>query len=91
MTSHTPQLSRVPERRFDVIKDGVLATLLNKKLNDTAQNILWAEAVHICQPVIHSMATTGSTTSLFGNFYGEKPKIIGSFTDFGHIGYATKR
>ena len=37
------------------------------------------------------MATTGSTISLFENFYGENPKIIGSFSEFGRIRYITKR
>ena len=37
------------------------------------------------------MATTGSTTSLFEKFYGENPKIIGLFSEFGRIGYVTKR
>ena len=36
------------------------------------------------------MDTKGSTTSPFDNFYGEKPKIIGSLSDFGHIVYVTK-
>ena len=62
-TSHTPQMNGVIERRFYVIKEGALAILLNAKLNDTAQNILWEEAVHTCKRVRNSMATTGSTTS----------------------------
>ena len=37
------------------------------------------------------MATTCITTSPFGNFYGEKLKIIGSFLEFGYIGYITKQ
>ena len=37
------------------------------------------------------MAITGSTISPFENFYGEKTKIIGSFSEFGRIGYVTKR
>ena len=37
------------------------------------------------------MATIGSTTSPFGHFYGEKPKIIASFPEFGLIEYVTKR
>ena len=36
------------------------------------------------------MAITGSTTSLFEKFYGEKPKIIGLLLEFGRIGYVTK-
>ena len=36
------------------------------------------------------MDTTGSTTSPFENFEGEKPKIIGSFSEFGSIVYITK-
>ena len=58
---------------------------LNAKLNETYQKMLWAEAVHMRRRVRNSMATIGSTTSLFKNFYGEKPKIIGSFSDFGCI------
>ena len=37
------------------------------------------------------MADTGSTRSLFENFYGGKPKIIGSFSDFRRIRYVTKQ
>ena len=65
--------------------------LINAKLNDTAQEILWAEAVRTCERVRNSMAATGSTTSPFEIFYGEKPKIIDSFSEFGRIGYVTKR
>ena len=39
----------------------------------------------------NSMAIMGSTTSPFDIFYGEKPNIIGSFSEFGRIGYITKR
>ena len=35
-------------------------------------------------------ATTGSTKSPFEIFYGEKPKIIGMFLEFGRISYVTK-
>ena len=37
------------------------------------------------------MANTGSTAIPFKNFYGEKPKIIGSLSQFGRIAYVTKR
>ena len=63
------QLNGVTERRFSVIKEVALAMMLNAKLNYAAQKILWAEAVHTCERVINRMATTGSTTSPFGNFY----------------------
>ena len=33
--------------------------LLNEKLNDTAKKMLWEEAVHMCERVQKSMATTG--------------------------------
>ena len=36
------------------------------------------------------MATTGITTSTFKIFYGEKPKIIGLFSEFGSIEFITK-
>ena len=45
-TPHTPHLNRVIEIRFAIIKEGVLAMLLNAKINDTAQKMLWPEAVH---------------------------------------------
>ena len=64
--------------------------LLNTKLNDTAQKILWKEAVHMFKRV-NSMDTTGSTTSPFKIFYREKPNIIGLFSEFGPIGYVTKQ
>ena len=65
--------------------------MLNVKLNDTAQKILWGEAVYPCERVRNIMATAVSTTSSFETFYGEKPKIIGLFLEFWHIGYVTKQ
>ena len=41
MTPHTPQLNGVIEERFSVIKEGALDMLLNEKLNDTNQKIMW--------------------------------------------------
>ena len=64
--------------------------LLNAKLNHTYQKIMWEEAIHTCKHVRNSMSTTGSTTSPFERFYGEKPKIVGSFSEFKRIGYITK-
>ena len=75
-TPHTPQLNGVIERIFSVIKEGALAMLLNTKLNNTAQKMLWAEAGHTRERVRNSIATTGSTTSLFGNLYGEFPRSL---------------
>ena len=37
------------------------------------------------------MSDTGSTKILFGIFYGEKPKIINLFSEFGRIVYVTKK
>ena len=65
--------------------------LLNEKLNKTVQKILWTEVVHMCERVQNSMSTTGITKSPFDFFYGEKPKIIDSFPEFGFIAYVTKR
>ena len=64
--------------------------LLNAKLNDTAQKMLWIEAVHTCKFRRNIMKTTGITTSPFENFHKEKSKIIGLFSEFGCIGYVTK-
>ena len=52
--------------------------------------MLWTEAVNMCECVRKIMDNTGSTKSTFKNIYGEKPKIIGSFSEFGRIGYVTK-
>ena len=90
MTPHAPHLNGVIERKFDVIKGGTLAMMLKAKLNDKAQKMLWEEAVHMCERIRNSMATTCSTTSPFEKLYGEKPKIIGLFFEFGRIGYVTK-
>ena len=65
--------------------------LLNEKLNDTAQNMLWTEAVHTCKRIRNSTTKTCSTTSPFEHFYGEKPMIIGQFSEFRRIGYITKQ
>ena len=40
-TPHVPQLNGVAKIRFAFIKAVVLAMLLNAKLNDTDQKILW--------------------------------------------------
>ena len=53
--------------------------------------MLWAESDHSRKRVRNSMATTGSSTSPFKRLYGEKPKIIGLFSEFGRIGYVTKQ
>ena len=90
-THHTPHLNKVIERRFSAIKEGASAILLNAKFDDTSQKMLWEEAVHTCKHIINSMDTTGSTTIPFENSYGEKPRIIGLLSEFGRIGYVTKR
>ena len=63
-TPYTPQLNRVTEIIFGVIKEGVLAILLNAKLKDTAQKMLWTEAVHTFERVRNSIDTTGSIGNL---------------------------
>ena len=45
-TPHTPQLNKVIEGIFSVIKKGALDMILNSNLNDTAQKMLWEETVH---------------------------------------------
>ena len=65
--------------------------MLNVKLNDTAQKILWEEDIHMCKRVRNSMANTGSTTSPLKNINRKKLKIIGLFLEFGRIGYVTKQ
>ena len=59
--------------------------LLNAKLNDTAQKFLWKGYVHTCERIQNIMATEVSMQSLFEMFYGEKPKIFGSFLELGRI------
>ena len=54
--------------------------LLNAKINEYSQNILWTEAIHMCECIRNSMDTTGSTTSPLESFYGLKPKIIVSLS-----------
>ena len=39
--------------------------LINAKINDKAQKMLWAEAVHTCARVRNSMANMGSTKRPF--------------------------
>ena len=55
-----PWLNGVIKRRSPVITVGALAMLLNVKLNDTAQKILWSEAFHTCERMRNSMENTGS-------------------------------
>ena len=58
--------------------------LLNEKINDTAQKN-WVEAIHTYKSVRNSVAARGSTKSPFGKLYGEKPKIVGSLSEFVRI------
>ena len=41
MTLHMPQLNGVIEIRYAVIHEGALAVLMNAKLNETSQKMLW--------------------------------------------------
>ena len=50
-TPYTPQLNGIIERILAATKEGLLAMMLNAKLYDTAQKILWLEAVHTCERV----------------------------------------
>ena len=68
-----------------------MAIILNEKLNDIAQKMLWSEAVHMCKRVRNNMATTSSTNIPFEIFYGEQPKIVGFFSEFRRIAYLIKR
>ena len=65
--------------------------ILNVKLNETTQKMMWTDAIHAYERVINSMANMSSTKSPFKIFHGEKPKIIGSFQEFERIAYITKR
>ena len=65
--------------------------MLNMKLNNADQKMLCAEAVHTWERVRNSMATKGSDTSPLENLDGEKPNIIGFFSEFGRTGYVNKR
>ena len=55
------QLNGVTERIFAVIEAVVLAMIIDAKLNDTYQKMMWSEVVHMYEGVQNSMATTGST------------------------------
>ena len=91
MKPHTPQLNGLIKRIFSFIKEGVLAIVLNVKLNDTYHKIMWAEAVCKCKCVRNSVANTGSMNSPFEYVYEEKLKIIYSFSEFGRTAYINKR
>ena len=53
--------------------------------------MLWAEEVHTCEIVSNSMEKNNSTKDQFGIFYGDKPKIIGLFSEFGPVVYVMIR
>ena len=84
-THHMPQLNGVTERIFTVIEAVVFAMIINAKLNDTDQKMMWSEVVHMYEGVQNSMDTTGSTEIPFIDFHEEKSNIIGSFSEFGII------
>ena len=48
--------------------------MLNEKINDIDQKMLWEESVRTCKRVRNSMATTGSTTSSL-NIYMDRNQI----------------
>ena len=54
-TPHTTQLNDVIERISEVIKEGDIYMLLNTKLNDTDQKMLWSETVKTCESIQTSM------------------------------------
>ena len=64
--------------------------LINAKLNDTDQKMIWTEALHMCKRTRKIMDTTGSKKIPFENIHGEKPKIIGLLSEFRRIGYVKK-
>ena len=80
-----PQLNSVTERRFALIKAVVLDMILNTKLNDTDQKMLWSVAVHTYKGIQKNISTTVSTESPFENFHEEQPNIIDLFSGFGLI------
>ena len=84
-TPHMPQLNGITEETIAVIKKIVLDVVLNAKLNDTDQKMLWSEAVHTYKGVQNSIYTTGRTGSPFENQYEDKPNIIYLFSEFGLI------
>ena len=65
-----PQLNGITKEKSAVIKAVVLAMLLNAKLNDTDQKMLWSEAVHTYRGIQNSISITGSTKSPFEILYG---------------------
>ena len=50
--------------------------LINAKINDTAQKMMWAEAINTCKHIRKIMATTGSTISPFEKLNGENPRSL---------------
>ena len=88
-TAHAPVEYSHGENIF-CYQGRIVRIAINVKLNNTAQKMLWGEAVHTCERIRNSMSTTGSTTSQFENYHGEKLKIIGLLSEFGRIGYVIK-
>ena len=64
------------ERVFSIIKELLLAIMINDKINDTDQKMLWAESVRTCTRVRNSMANTGSTTSPFKKYMEKKQRSL---------------
>ena len=81
-TPHMPQLNGITKGNSAVIKEVVLAMLLNAKLNDTDQKMLGSEAVNTYKSIQDSVYTTGIADIPFVNFHEEKPNIIDLFSEF---------
>ena len=65
--------------------------ILNTRLNHISKKMLCSEAGNTCKHIKNSIANTVSTTSKFENFCVENPNIIVFFSEFGRVGYVTKR
>ena len=86
-----PQLNGITKEKSAVIKAVVLYMLLNAKLNDTDQKMLWSEVVHTYEGIQKSISTTFITEIPFEYFHEEKPNIIDLFSAFVLIKYFIKR
>ena len=50
-TPHMPHMNGVIERVFNVIKEGAFVILLNSRLNEDDQKMMWEKSVHMCKHV----------------------------------------
>ena len=88
---NTPQQNGVVERKFVTIRDRSCAAMINAKLNDEFQGLLWAECANTMTRVTNVVSNSRNIKCPDWLWYGKQPTIYEHLIQFGRIGYVTIR